>query len=286
MANVREPIPEGEAQSALTREVYARLDTMLRQPRSRRNLEQITRLMAKWRAAVLVATQQQRLGPIVQGGPFEGMKYLDLASEGATLARLLGAYEATLHPIIEAIVARDYAQILDVGCAEGYYAVGLARRMPGARVLARDANPAARAKCAELAALNGVTARIDIGGIVTHADFDICAQARTLVICDIEGAEDALLDPARAPALVRADILVEVHDCYDAGMSGRIAQRFGATHNVQTIPRGLAPHLLPPWMDALGDLDRVLALWEWRIGPTPWLWMQTKSADLVSVQKD
>jgi len=22
------------------------------------------------------------------------------------------------------------------------------------------------------------------------------------------------------------------------------------------------------------DLDRLIALWEWRTGPTPWLWMQ------------
>jgi len=23
-------------------------------------------------------------------------------------------------------------------------------------------------------------------------------------------------------------------------------------------------------------MDRLMALWEWRIGPTPWLWMQAR----------
>jgi hypothetical protein len=29
-------------------------------------------------------------------------------------------------------------------------------------------------------------------------------------------------------------------------------------------------------MDTLSDFDRLIALWEWRIGPTPWLWMTRK----------
>ena len=38
-------------------------------------------------------------------------------------------------------------------------------------------------------------------------------------------------------------------------------------------PRHLAA-ALPAWMEELPDLDRLIALWEWRSGPTPWLWMQ------------
>jgi hypothetical protein len=33
---------------------------------------------------------------------------------------------------------------------------------------------------------------------------------------------------------------------------------------------------LPEWMEGLSDMDRLLALWEWRTGPTPWLWMQRR----------
>ncbi|MDZ7906378.1 MAG: hypothetical protein U5N55_11815 [Cypionkella sp.] len=58
--------------------------------------------------------------------------------------------------------------------------------------------------------------------------------------------------------------------------SARLAQRFAASHDVQIIHRAEAAHALPDWMNTLSDLDRLIALWEWRIGPTPWLWMKAK----------
>ena len=221
-------------------------------------------------------TLLKKNGQTVLSGPFQGMTYLAAGCEGSTSARLLGTYEAALHPIIEKIIKRGYQQIIDVGCAEGYYAVGLAMRMPSARVIARDLNEKARAKCAHLAAANGVSAQIDIGGAMGHGDFDICTRAKTLVICDIEGAEAQLLDPARAQGLASADILVEVHDCFTPGLSAQIAQRFEPTHKVRLIERSLSDTPLPDWMNGLSDLDRLIALWEWRIGPTPWLWMTRK----------
>ena len=40
--------------------------------------------------------------------------------------------------------------------------------------------------------------RISIGGTFEHSDFDLCLSEPTLVLCDIEGAEEALLDPLKA----------------------------------------------------------------------------------------
>ena len=34
----------------------------------------------------------------------------------------------------------------------------------------------------------------------------------------------------------------------------------------------------PPWLANLGHLDLLLAVWEWRSFPTPWLVMTPKSA--------
>lgn len=33
----------------------------------------------------------------------------------------------------------------------------------------------------------------------------------------------------------------------------------------------------PDRTEALGDLDRLLMLWDWRSGPTPWLWLESKA---------
>lgn len=213
---------------------------------------------------------------MVVSGPFKGMHYGVRAAEGTRAARLLGVYEASLHPVIAAIIAKAPDLVIDIGSAEGYYAVGLARCLPGVRVLARDANEAAQDLCRALALANGVAAQVEIGGVFTPADFALCEGARALVICDIEGAEVALLDPSAGPGLLQADILVECHPGIAPGVVDTLKVRFGPTHHITEICRHVDDSGFPAWMEELSDLDRLIALWEWRSGPTPWLWMEKR----------
>ena len=50
------------------------------------------------------------------------------------------------------------------GCAEGYYAVGMARLAPEITVYAYDIEERARIACADLAQRNGVADRVIVGG--------------------------------------------------------------------------------------------------------------------------
>jgi Met-10+ like-protein len=266
----------GKPASPLTISATEMLKKMLDGPADAARLEQAFRHLAKWRSELISNTLVERSGTTVLSGPFKGMNYAVRASEGSRASRLLGAYEASLAPVIEEIVTKGYPVVVDVGSAEGYYAVGLARRMRSARILARDANPKAQELCRALAAANDVADRVEIGGLMDHADFDICLKQRTLVVCDIEGAEAELLDPVAAPGLRQADILVECHDCMRQGLSHLLVERFKATHTIRLLGRRLDDSGLPDWMESLSDLDRLVALWEWRGGPTPWLWMVKK----------
>ena len=262
--------------TALTLTVTERARGLLRRDPSGDVLNATLRLLAKWRAQVLANTLRARNGTTVRAGPFRGMAYTVAAAEGAWAARMLGVYESSLAPVFETVIARGYPQILDVGCAEGYYAVGLARRMPGARVLAHDTDPKARALVAELAAANGGADRVTVGGEIGHADFALCQKERTFLLCDIEGAEEGLLDPAAAPGLLSADILVEGHEGMKPGLTERLVARFAPSHRVTVIGRRIDGTSLPDWAEGLSDLDRLLLLWEWRGGPTPWLWLERK----------
>lgn len=264
--------------SQLNKNIHAALLDILGSDPTSDQLNQALRLLAKWRARLIENTVIQKSGHTIKHGPFTGMNYGVQASEGGGVPRLLGGYEPSLAPVIDEIVASGPDLIIDVGSAEGYYAVGLARRLPNATIWARDANPNAQQKCAKLAALNGVADRVEIGGIMSHADFDICARHRTVVICDIEGAEGALLNPARATGLFAADILVECHPDADRTIVSTLQDRFAATHKITRIDRDLDTAALPKWMHGSSDLDRLLALWEWRTAPTPWLWMTARPA--------
>lgn len=265
-----------QGQSALTLAAHAELKRFASLPADPKSLEMALRTLAKWRSTLMVNTLVARSGNTVLNGPFAGMDYSVPASEGAKAARLIGCYEASLTPVFEQVIARRYRQIIDIGCAEGYYAVGLAQRLPKARILARDSNPAAQALCRDHALRNGVDGRVDVGGMISADDFNWCLRKRTFVLCDIEGAEEELLDPQTTPGLAVADILVECHDVLRPGLADRIAARFQATHTITRIDRTLSPQFLPDWMNDLSDLDRLIALWEWRSGPTPWLWMEIK----------
>ena len=262
--------------SPLSEAVAETLKTLLATPATQTSLNRALRHLAKWRAELVANTLIERGGGVVLSGPFRGMAYEVRAAEGSRTARLLGAYEASLHPVIEEIIARAPDLVIDIGAAEGYYAVGLARRLPGTRVLARDADSRAQDLCRVLAAANGVADRVEVAGLWTHADFAVCAETRSVVICDIEGAEEALLDPVAAPGLIHADILVECHPGMVPGVTERLAARFGPTHRVRPIGRKLDDSGFPGWMDELSDLDRLIALWEWRSSPTPWLWMEAR----------
>ncbi|MEN9409117.1 MAG: hypothetical protein RL216_1091 [Pseudomonadota bacterium] len=264
--------------SQFNRSVRRRLDDILGEEPTAQRLNMALRHLAKWRAHLLEQELVKRSGERVLSGPFRGMAYPVRTSEGSRNPRLIGSYEASLAPVIEEIVAGGYETVIDVGCAEGYYAVGLALRMPQARVIARDTDPKAHAFCRLMAEANGVADRVEIGGEVTAAGLAALVRGRTVIFCDTEGAEEVLLDPVAAPGLTQADVLVEVHEGMKAGRMALLQSRFAATHDLRPIGRRIADQGLPDWAEGLGDLDRLLLLWEWRSTPTPWLWMKRRVA--------
>ncbi len=64
-----------------------------------------------------------------------------------------------------------YETVLNIGCPEGYYAVGMARHMPATRVLAFDLNPVAQQTCVVLAAKNDVAKRVQVEALFRPEDF-------------------------------------------------------------------------------------------------------------------
>ena len=69
--------------------------------------------------------------------------------------KLLGTYESELTNTILAKKNIDYSAIVDIGCAEGYYAVGLGK-MFQTKVYAFDTNKEALRDCEAMAQINDV----------------------------------------------------------------------------------------------------------------------------------
>lgn len=245
-------------------------------PADPKELNTILRVLAIWRSRGLADAYVRHHGPHILQGPFAGMEYIAVATEGALMPRLIGTYESELHPYIEGYAKAGLDCVIDVGCAEGYYAVGLARLMPAVTVHAFDINPRARAACAQLAAKNGVTDRVVIGEAFTPTGFEAFKDRRCLAFIDIEGAEDDLLQPEQSPALAQMDLIVETHDVYRPGVCVRLMERFAATHDIVKLDPQAKTLPLPDFLHGAGHLDQLLAVWEFRIRATPWLVMTPK----------
>jgi hypothetical protein len=222
-----------------------------------RRLSSITRAFVAWH------------GLQVSGGPFAGLVYPD-ASATSLVPKLLGAYERELHGAIEQAVHDEPELIVNVGAADGYYAVGLARRCPAAAVHAFEADPLARELLSRVAAANGVALTIE-----GTAELDLLRRlppTRTLVVIDCEGCEATLLDPEQLPLLRTATIIAELHDFAVPG--DPVVARFAATHEVTLIPTGAQP---PERGSPFS-----LALSEYRPGAMRWAVMIPRSGSTMS----
>jgi hypothetical protein len=265
--------------SGLARQVKAQLNAVLAQSQEdSAQLNSALRLLSKWRSVLIQNTLLQQQGTSVMQGPLVGMNFLAQSAEGCNIAKLLGCYEQPLQPFIEAAIEANYQTILNIGCAEGYYAVGMARRMPATQVLAFDLNSKAQEVCTALAEQNGVSDRVQVGALFKPEDFEQHSGQSVLVLCDIEGAERELLDPNLSPALKGMNIIVESHECLIPGITQLLIDRFKDSHQITLVQDDGQRRLTSPpqWFLNLAHLDQLLATWEWRSGPTPWLVMVSK----------
>lgn len=198
---------------------------------------QLTRELGERDESVRKIAQELFPQLTVRTGPFQGMKYPSLQSCGsALLPKLLGSYESELHPFLQTLFANEYSTIIDIGCAEGYYAVGLGRRFPKAQIYAFDTDDRARALCAELGKLNEIGERLHIGGLCDEAVFrSIPLGGKALIISDCEGYERLLFTPEIAELLTPHDLIVETHDFINIEISPTLREVFAKTHQVQSI---------------------------------------------------
>ena len=174
-------------------------------------------------------------GDEVVRGPFRGVKYPPAAYASCRFEKIIGAYEHEIHGLIDRLAAtKSYQTIVNVGAAEGYFGVGLARLFPTAKVLCYDAKADERSRCKAVVQCNDVGDRIEILGRCEASDLAaLQPKSPTLVWMDIDTGERQVLDPALVPWLKTADVFVELHDCLEAGLSDLIRSRFEKTHRIE-----------------------------------------------------
>lgn len=234
--------------------------------------------------AVVDATQN-----VVQAGPFAGMLLPEDTSWSGSdrVPKLVGTYEQELHPVIEAAIQRKPDVVFNIGAAEGYYAIGLARRLKGIPVAAFDTDPKALDICKTAAQFNGLVDRVTY-----QAEFHswmfahYCYDAKPLFVIDCEGAEKDLIDDLAVKSLGNADLIIECHDFKDPSITPLLCQRLKETHRIDLIYEGPRDATTIPALRQMGSFERAVALCEWRPTLMHWLacWSKTRSEDVNATQ--
>ena len=222
---------------------------------------------------------RERLGENVAAGPFAGLQLLNESRGSVNIPKLVGSYEEELHPVIKSLRTRRPGLILDVGCAEGYYAVGLARLLGGqTRVLAYDIDSVSRALCARMAEVNDVADAVEVRAECNHCELREVLLPTAFLLCDCEGYELDLLDPGQAPQLRAVEMLVELHDAFRPGIREAITGRFADSHEITLIDSRERDPAHYPAIGFLGDDERRRALSEFRSGLQTWAHLVPRAA--------
>ena len=236
--------------------------------------------VSKARRRELSSELSERFGNMVLSGPFKGMILpveRSWAGDGDFAPKLIGSYESNINDALQEAVARNPDIVINVGCAEGYYTVGLARLLPNATIHAFDIDIRAQRICARAAMENGVADRVVIHQLCTIEKLSkiTASPGRILVVMDCEGGEVELLDPVKVVGLSRCDLLVETHDFAVSGATVTLENRFGASHEIIRITQtGRNPNNMHEFA-RYSKSDRWLMVNEFR--PTIMTWLACRA---------
>ena len=173
----------------------------------------------------------------VADGPFKGMIYPDFIAYGSAMyPKVLGCYESELNPSLESLLKTDYHSIVDIGCAEGYYAVGVAMRQPNAMVYAYDIDVKAMDACEKMAKLNKAEKNMRFGTFCSPETLiGMDFEKKSLIFSDCEGYEMDLFTPDVVKNLKNCDLIIELHDLYTEKISPSIIDAFSASHQIKLV---------------------------------------------------
>jgi hypothetical protein len=240
----------------------------------------VNRLQRAWGITAINERYVAARGATVIGGPFKGLKFGGKTTWSNLVSKLVGAYELELNEHLERLFQNEYQTAVDVGCADGYFAIGMALRLPRTTVYPFDLDPMAQRVVRAMAAGNGVADRVHVRGRCDPPVLQsLITGRRSLVFSDCEGYEMILMDPAAVPALRDADIVIEFHDDIVPGVTDAVLSRFQRTHEIERIfpsPRRASDF---PSLDFLGAADAEKVLSENRSPGQSWGVLTARSSN-------
>lgn len=224
-------------------------------------------------------------GYVIAYGPFKGMKLNGDVWWGkySVNSKLLGVYEKNVLDKICAYSNFIDGPFVDIGAADGYYAVGVAYSGLSDCVYAYEISQKGRDRLVQNAVLNDCRDKVVVEAEANYERLSALLEkhAQALVLIDIEGAEYALLDQRTLALLRRSFIIVELHPwkaedgvSRERDLIARAEEHFRVAYIADAVRD---PNQFRE-LDQFSDDERLLALSEGRERNMRWMALEPKAA--------
>lgn len=224
-------------------------------------------------------------GYVIAYGPFKGMKLNGDVWWGkySVNSKLLGVYEKNVLDKICAYSNAIDGPFVDIGAADGYYAIGVAYSGLNDCVYAYEIGEKGRDRLVQNAILNGCGDKVAVEEEANYERLSALIEkhGRALFLIDIEGAEYALLDRRTLTLLRRSCLIVELHpwkaeDGYnrERDLIARAEENFHVDYIGDAV---LDPNQFGE-LHQFTDDERLLALSEGRDRHMRWMVLEPKAA--------
>ena len=223
---------------------------------------------------------------VVAYGPFKGMQLSESVWWGKydLITKMLGEYEADVLRRIYDVLHREKNVFIDIGAADGYYAIGVAFARLSETVYAFEISEDGREQLRFNASRNSCLEKIHIEGEADYSSLkNIVQNNKTgLVLIDIEGSEYDLLNDDILALMSGYKFIIELHPFLLADGSIKekeLLQRAEKYFKISNIYReAYSPNKFKE-LNLFPDDVRLLAFSEGRRNSPAWLYLEPLSPE-------
>ena len=228
---------------------------------------------------------QDKYENVISFGPFSGIKLSKNPWWGSydQTSKILGEYEKeVLDKLIYFLSLNKNSTFIDIGAADGFYAVGVAFKNLADHIYAFEISSQGRSELKKNAILNQCDDKITI---LDRANLDTLKKIfkelkNVVVIIDIEGNEYDLLDIGVLELLINSFVIIELHPNKIKNEKIKESKLIKNAENFFKISKIYRESYNPnsfKIFNNLSDDERLLALSEGRSSNPKWLVLEPKN---------
>ena len=217
----------------------------------------------------------------VETGIFKGLnlQHAGNKDDHELVEKLEGHFETCIQEILLKITNKKFPGIINVGCIDGYYAMGTAVTFKPEVVHVVEPRLAGRARLMANMAINNIETDIEVDASVTSTEVSQIARIyeHLLVILDEPNLTDTVINAETIEFLGHSEFIIETTCMSHVMYVERIVRLLSASHHISSInkdPLGVLPLVHP---DDPSTREPIVQLWSGKPNSKSWLYAVPKN---------